>query len=131
MSDKAKNHGHIQPATPEPKRQVVLPRIFRGRITKTYSDVATNERFYGLWEMKALRDVSVYNTIVPAGDLFKIAGNVGCALAQYGDAMFVDIKLEREQEILDEMKKLGLDQPAQPEPANFPTTQPERSWKVK
>jgi hypothetical protein len=124
---KPTNHGAIKPEPRERKKQVIIPRIFRGRITTTWSDLERNERTYGLWEMKALKDVSVYGHIVHAGDTFRIAGNFACALAQYGDAEFIDVKLDREKEILAEMRKLGLDQPAQLDPVNFDER---KSWSV-
>lgn len=114
-----KNHGAIKPAPRERKKEPILPRIFRGRITNTWSDVERNERTYGLWEMRALKEVCVYGHVVKVGDTFKIPGNDACALAQFGDAEFIDVKLEREKEILDEMRKLGLDQVAQPDRINF------------
>lgn len=130
MSDKPKStdHGHIRPAPREPKKPVVIPRIFRGRITKTYSDIERNETLYGMWQMRALKDVQVYGHTVTAGSTFKIAGNVACSLAQYGDAVFIDERLDREKEIVAEMEKLGLNQPAQVDPINFERTEP--AWKV-
>lgn len=97
-----KNHGLIQPPTPpRPAAKAPIPRSLRLGVIEMLSGGFNYEaacKRYGIWEVKALREVELFGVIVQAGEKAKIAGNIAVLYAQDGMIEFSDPRVEQEEE---------------------------------
>lgn len=97
-----KNHGLIQPPTPpRPAAKAPIPRSLRLGVIEMLSgsfDYEAACKRYGIWEVKALKDVELFGTILQPGEKAKIAGNIAVLYAQDGMIEFSDPRVEQEEE---------------------------------
>ncbi len=128
MSD-TKNLGYIQPSRTQGLPPVKIPRRFQNRIFTSYSDIEKNDGNNGVLECKALQDVTVRGRLVKAGEVFKTGANDVIRMAHARDVEIIDDKMQEEERVVAEAKRLGLNQPATLEATDFPVPVPERERK--
>jgi hypothetical protein len=97
----SKNHGLIQPPTPpRPAAKAPIPRSLRVGVLEMLSGSFNYEaacKRYGIWEVKALREVELFGTILQPGEKAKIAGNIAVLYAQDGAIEFCDPRVAEEE----------------------------------
>lgn len=113
MKTEGKNHGRLEDGPPVTAPAPRIPAALRNT-TIELGSLPSAEAFarYGCWKMRALKDCYLgYGRHIAANDVFSIPGNLAWNMAMSGDAEFMDLKLEREAQLLKELEQLGVNKP--------------------
>ena|SRR5215831_2396625 len=105
------DHGEIKPTVNERKPKPYIPfPLCNLKVIDVNGDHAALVGKYGLWAMRALRDLTYYGKIIQAQETFKATGNYAWLFVTDHAAEFLgyEKKAQEQAELLEKAKKLNL-----------------------